>query len=186
MKSPFTFCTVIRDGGLSCLLLRVGGAFQIESARAESSAVSGGSGGEGRRDRSRPSSSTSTVMVTGRPTAAIISSGPSRVMVGGWLPRNPRVAGARAEGAGLGHDHRVVDDVVGPQRRVRPLRDAVGRQRPHQLLVAPIRRDAHLEDEAVAARQEVGRLPAVRRPPARSCFPRRPATSSSSRQFRFM
>ena len=39
MKRPFTFCTVMRVGGVSWLRLKVGGAFQIESARAESAAV---------------------------------------------------------------------------------------------------------------------------------------------------
>ena len=86
MNSPFTFCTVMRVGGVSWRRLRVGGAFQIESARAESSAVAR-RGGLGRRALSRPSSSTSAVIVTGLPTVVSRSVGPSRVIVGGSLPR---------------------------------------------------------------------------------------------------
>ena len=87
MNRPLAFCTVIRDGGVSCRRLKVGGAFQIESARAESAAVSGGGGGGRRRDLSRPSSSTSTVMPRGTPTVAWRASGPSRVIAGGSFAR---------------------------------------------------------------------------------------------------
>ncbi len=84
---PQTFWTVTRDGGESCRRLKSGGAFQIESARSESSAVSGGGGVRRRRGRNRPSSSTSTVMVTGRPTDVSRTSGSSRVIASGWLAR---------------------------------------------------------------------------------------------------
>lgn len=88
MSKPFTFWTVTRDGGDSCRRLKLrGGAFQIESARAESSAVSEGGGVRRRRGRNRPSSSTSTVMVTGPPTDVSRTSGPSRTSAGGWLAR---------------------------------------------------------------------------------------------------
>ena len=87
MNSPFAFCTVMRDGGVSCVRLKVGGAFRMESARAESAAVSGGGEGGRRRDLGTPSSSTSTVMPTGTPAVASRTSGPSSVIVGGWFAR---------------------------------------------------------------------------------------------------
>src|SRR5437773_9351484 len=49
------------------------------------------------------------------------------------------------------------------QRRVRLLRLAVGPQRPHEILLAPILGDADLEDELLAAWIEVGWLSLVDR-----------------------
>ena len=61
------------------------------------------------------------------------------------------------------HEHAVVDEVVGMQRRVGPLRLAIGtRQRPDHLVVAEVGGHVHLEQEPVAARQETRRLAQVR------------------------
>ena len=87
MNRPLTFCTVTRDGGRSWRLLKLGKAFAIESTRAESSAVSGGSGGPWRNARSRLSSATMTLTVTGWPTIASRVRSPSSVIFGGSLAR---------------------------------------------------------------------------------------------------
>src|SRR5687768_5142312 len=49
------------------------------------------------------------------------------------------------------------------QRRVGALGLALGGERPDQFLLAPVRGHAHLEHESIAARQEMCRLPLIRR-----------------------
>ena len=71
------------------------------------------------------------------------------------------VAEAAEVPAHFGGDHLLVDLVVALERRVRALRLPVGRERPDQLLGAEILGHADREQERVASRIKMGRLPLI-------------------------